>query len=187
MNRDSQVLRLAGPPLTTCSLTAATEAVAALSVMLAGAERDVVLSALVALHGLGPAAQDSLPAVVGLFNHPDADVQRAAVTTAAQVGRQRACELVALLLSSRLTEQHPDVLLMALATLGPQGTEAISFAVQAFNDPRGRVRKLALRALAALQAPAGVLVPIMRRARTDRHAAVRAAARGLSARLVVAA
>lgn len=159
--------------------------VASLSRALLGADPGLVMLALGVLQGLGLAAEAAVPSVLPLLDHPDRGVQRAAINALARLGGRSLPVVMPRLLSERLAREHLDVLLRAFIDLRPMATAAVSVAAAACHHHRGHVRTLALRALEALEAPVLVLAPCIRVAKLDRHAAVRALARRMSARLVV--
>jgi HEAT repeat protein len=154
--------------------------------VLASDDSGVVLVALSLLQAMRASAESAIPAVLPLLSHPDHRVQRAAITALSFVASRVPQKVMPAFLRSDLAHEHLEALLHAFIAIGPAAHAAIPLATQATQHARGKVRGLALRALDALQAPVPTLVSNVRIARFDRHASVRAIARQLAARLVVA-
>ena len=160
----------------------AEDIVPALAQLLHASDRTIVVQALNALHCIGPAARASIPNAIPLLDHPDTVVREAAITTLAQVGLDTPAGVLPHLLAASARPEHLVTLLFAFINLATPSPEALPFVCQAFEHPKGHVRRLALRALAAINAPNSVLAPILQRATSDPNADVRSAAAKLSQR-----
>jgi hypothetical protein len=146
--------------------------------LLANPSRDIVLRALRALMTIGPAARGALAAALPHLRSNDlAMAQAAAYAVGCIALRDPEAAVGPLVAAFRPGLEKP--VMHALLGFGSAARSAASVFAQAFLHKMAGVRRLALRGLKEIQAPASIMETILAHARTDRSSEVREYARKL--------
>jgi hypothetical protein len=157
---------------------AADEIVPQLVGLLGGPSRDIVLRALRALVTIGSAARGALAAALPHLGSSDPAVAQAAAYAIGCIAwRDPGAAVGPLVAAFRPGFEKP--VMHALSGFGPAARPAAPVFAQAFRHKAAGVRRLALRGLKEVQAPARIIEAVLAQARTDRSRAVREYARKL--------
>jgi hypothetical protein len=146
--------------------------------LLGSPNRDVVLRALRALVPIGPAARGALDTAIPHLGSSDPDVAEMAAYAVGFVALQDPEAAVGPLVAAFRPGLEKPVM-HALLGLGPAAQAAAPVFARAFGHKLAGFRRLALRGLREIQAPAPIIEAVLAQARTDRSGAVREYARKL--------
>lgn len=146
--------------------------------LVGGRSRDVTARCLGALVVIGPAARGALDAALPHLASGD---QELAGLAAHAVGRVALGDPAAAVgpLADAFRPGIEEPVMLALLGLGPAAQAAAPVFARAFGHGSARVRRLALRGLKEIEAPAPVVEAVLARARADRSGAIREYARKL--------
>jgi hypothetical protein len=157
---------------------AAAEIVPQLVGLLGSPSPDIVLRSLRALVTIGPAARGALDAALPYLGSSDLAVAEVAAHAIGCISlRDPGAAVGALVAAFRPGLEKP--VMHALLGLGSAAGAAAPVFAQAFRHKRAGVRRLALRGLKEIQAPASIVDAILAQARVDRSREVREYARKL--------
>jgi hypothetical protein len=155
---------------------AAVEIVPQLVGLLGSPSQDIVLRALRALVTIGPAARGALDAALRHLSSSDPAVAEAAAQAVGCISlRDPGAAVGPLVAAFRPGLEKP--VMHALLGFGPAAGPAAPVFAQAFRHKAAGVRRLALRGLREIQAPASIMKAILAQARADRSREVREYAR----------
>jgi hypothetical protein len=146
--------------------------------LLGSPSRDIVLRALRALITIAHAARGALAAALPHLGSSDSAVAEAAAHAISRIAwRDPAAALGPLVAAFRPGLEKP--VMQALLEFGPAARSAAPVFAQAFAHKLAGVRRLALRGLKEIEAPAGLVEAVLAQAQKDRSRAVRDYARKL--------
>jgi hypothetical protein len=146
--------------------------------LLGSPSRDIVLRALRALMTVGSAARGALDAALPHLGSSDPEVAEAAAYAVGCISwRDPAGAVGPLVAAFRPGLEKP--VMHALLGLGPAARAAAPVFARAFGHKLAGVRRLALRGLKTIEAPAPIVEAVLAQARMDRSGVVREYARKL--------
>ncbi|MBX3628156.1 MAG: HEAT repeat domain-containing protein [Rhizobacter sp.] len=154
----------------------------ALVALLQSSDRGVVFRSLAALHTIGPAAKQTIAGIRLLLDHPDPEVQKAAIFTLSHVGLDTPEQVMPLLLERVESAVHVEALLFAFIHIGHNASAGLPLVASAIRSSSGHTRRLALRCLEAIGTSEAAAAPLLLAAQNDRNAEVRAMASKIAKR-----
>jgi len=144
--------------------------------LLQSPDRAVIFRSLAALHTIGPAASQAIAGIRLLLEHPDSEVQKAAIFTLSHVGLDVPEQVMPLLLEKIENTVHVEALLFAFIHIGHKASAGLPLVSSAMKSSAGHTRRLALRCLEAIGTAETAAAPLLLAAQSDRNAEVRAMA-----------
>jgi HEAT repeat protein len=154
----------------------ADELTPALVSLLGSSDRAVIFRSLAALHTIGPAARQAIAGIRLLLEHPECEVQKAAICTLAQVGLDVPEQVMPLLLEKIESTAHVEALLFAFIHIGHKASAGLPLVASAITSSSGHTRRLALRCMEAIGTAEPAATPLLLAGQSDRNAEVRAMA-----------
>lgn len=151
---------------------AAGEVVPQIVGLLGSPNKNIVQRALRALITIGPLARGALAAALPHLGSDDPHVVDTAAHAIGSIAWRDSDEAIGPLVAA-FGPGHEKAVMFALLGFGPTASSAAPVFAQAFQHKSARIRRLALRGLKEIQAPALIIQEVLAQAQTDRSQEVR--------------